>query len=217
MDVRFSDPKSRMRTWFIVALGLHILALVSIRASLPTSEPPFPEITLTLTSHQSKQDPKSDAAKAQPGSESKIMQSNTASLAKHEFALLSDIKQGPSQAKRLKKKTISINDYEAQDKNYLLNWQNYIEEVGNKHYPELANELKIRGNLRLLVAINKDGSLHHVSLRQSSGYKILDEAAIKTVELAAPFEPLPPEIAKDVEVLEIIRTWQFRGSFLANG
>ena len=43
-----------------------------------------------------------------------------------------------------------------------------------------------------------------------SGHKILDDAAVRIVRLAAPFAPFPPEILKEVDVLDITRTWQFR-------
>jgi protein TonB len=62
-----------------------------------------------------------------------------------------------------------------------------------------------------MVALNKDGSIHQVNIRQSSGSEVLDQAAIRLVYAAAPFDPLPAEISQDIEILEIIRTWQFRG------
>jgi protein TonB len=37
----------------------------------------------------------------------------------------------------------------------------------------------------------------------------LDDAAIRIVRMAAPFAPFPPELRKDVDRLEIIRTWKF--------
>lgn len=110
-----------------------------------------------------------------------------------------------------KKRTISAAAHESTDTEYLLRWQRHIESVGNTYYPVKALQKNIQGQLRLLVAIRRDGSLHEVRLRQSSGKPILDKAAIEIVLKAAPFEPLPPEIAQDTEILEIIRTWDFRG------
>jgi TonB family protein len=112
----------------------------------------------------------------------------------------------------LRKRTISAASHENKDADYLARWQSYVEQYGNSHYPEIALRNKLRGDLRLLVAVNKDGTLHEVIIRQSSGSPKLDQEAIKLVHQAAPFEPLPPEIAQDVEILEIIRTWQFRGT-----
>lgn len=117
--------------------------------------------------------------------------------------------------KTLKKKTISEAFHTPLEADYLTRWQTYIEKVGNKNYPSEAYQKNIRGQLRLLVAINRDGSVREVSLRQSSGSPILDQAAIQIVKLAAPFEPLPDHL-QDLDVLEIIRTWQFRG-FLTAG
>jgi len=116
----------------------------------------------------------------------------------------------------LRKRTISAASHLAQDEDYLTRWQNYVEQFGNEHYPEEAMKNNIRGNLRLLVAINQDGSIHEIHLRESSGSTLLDNSAIEIVKKAAPFEPLPKEIADEVEVLEIIRTWQFRGNLLTS-
>jgi protein TonB len=59
------------------------------------------------------------------------------------------------------------------------------------------------------VAISPNGSVHSVNLITSSGSKVLDDAAKRIVELAAPYEPFPPDIRKDVDILHITRTWQF--------
>lgn len=118
------------------------------------------------------------------------------------------------QAKQIptpRRKVISAAAHEAKDAAYLVKWQTYIEKYGNAHYPRSILNSNLQGNLRLLVAINRDGSLQGVTIRQSSGSPILDQAAIDIVLKAAPFDPLPSEIADETDVLEIIRTWQFRG------
>lgn len=66
------------------------------------------------------------------------------------------------------------------------------------------------GSLRLLVAILPDGTLKEVKLLESSGYAVLDSAAINIVRLAAPYAPFPDELRATTDQLEIIRTWQFR-------
>jgi len=66
--------------------------------------------------------------------------------------------------------------------------------------------------LVLDVAVNANGTLHDVIIRRSSGYKILDDAAIHIVKLAAPFAPFPEEMRKDTDVLHIIRGWQFQNN-----
>jgi periplasmic protein TonB len=51
-----------------------------------------------------------------------------------------------------------------------------------------------------------------VEVSKSSGHRLLDAAAIRIVQLAAPYSPLPPNITKDVDVLTITRTWSFTSS-----
>jgi|GEM_PF-1409761 TonB family protein len=109
----------------------------------------------------------------------------------------------------LRQRTISNAMHEHRDAAYLQRWQHYLETFGNQHYPAAAQHLQ--GTLRLLVSIHANGQLAQVQIRQSSGHPELDQAAIALVHLAAPFEPFPAEIARDTDLLEIIRTWQFNG------
>ena len=104
-----------------------------------------------------------------------------------------------------------MHSHQPEDANYLAQWQRDIEIYGNKHYPKEALAQNIRGQLELLVGINANGTLHHITIRRSSGSNILDKAAINIVRRAAPFDPLPAEMAENIDVLEIVRTWQFRG------
>ena len=72
------------------------------------------------------------------------------------------------------------------------------------------------GKLRLLVVIRADGSLQDIRLLSSSGYAVLDEAAIKIVRMASPYAPFPAELRATTDQLEIIRTWQFQENRLSS-
>ena len=85
-------------------------------------------------------------------------------------------------------------------------WRRKVEQVGNLNYPARAN--RIYGSLRLLVQINRDGTLRDVQILESSGEQVLDQAAMRIVRLAAPFMPFTGDLM-DIDVLEIIRTWRF--------
>ncbi|MCQ4348285.1 energy transducer TonB [Pseudomonas stutzeri] len=99
---------------------------------------------------------------------------------------------------------------------YKEEWRRKVERVGNLNYPEAARRERIYGSLRLLVAINRDGTLREVQVLESSGQPILDQAALRIVRLSAPFAPFSGDLA-DVDVLEIIRTWRFeRGDRLGS-
>ena len=97
-----------------------------------------------------------------------------------------------------------------EDNWYLESWRRKVERIGKLNYPEQARARKLYGSLRLLVAIEGDGTLRDVRVIDSSGHKVLDEAAVRIVRLAAPYAPFPPGMRKHTDVLEIVRTWQFK-------
>ncbi|GAA3926981.1 TonB family protein [Litoribacillus peritrichatus] len=98
----------------------------------------------------------------------------------------------------------------AVDAYYVKSWLDKVERIGNLNYPEKARKKAIFGDLRLMVTLLPNGTLKTIRVLESSGHKILDDAAIRIVRLAAPFAPFPDELAKDTDELEIIRTWRFQ-------
>ena len=91
---------------------------------------------------------------------------------------------------------------------YLRYWIDRIEMAGNNNYPEEARQKSMYGALRLAVTVLPNGAVDNVEILLSSGQRVLDQAAIRTVRLASPFAPFPAEI-KQWDKLEIIRTWRF--------
>jgi protein TonB len=108
------------------------------------------------------------------------------------------------------KRLTSLSTVSSADAFYLNSWRRKIESVGNLNYPQEARKNKQYGSLRLMVAILPDGSLKEVELLESSGHKVLDDAAVRIVRLSAPYAPFPDQLRQSTDVLEIIRTWQFR-------
>ena len=99
---------------------------------------------------------------------------------------------------------------------YKEEWRKKIERIGNLNYPDEARRQRIYGSLRLLVSINRDGTLYEVQVLESSGQETLDQAALRIVRLAAPFAPFNKDLA-EFDRLEIIRTWRFeRGDRLSS-
>lgn len=90
---------------------------------------------------------------------------------------------------------------------YLDDWRLKIERVGEQNYPSAARG--VYGSLLVTVEIRVDGSLEKVEINRSSGHKALDQAAVDIVRLAAPFSALPPDIARDTDILSVTRTWTF--------
>ena len=60
-------------------------------------------------------------------------------------------------------------------------------------YPELAAQSGLQGTLYIKFDIGRDGSLSGLELLKSSGYRILDDEALRAIRAAAPFQPLPED------------------------
>jgi protein TonB len=120
-------------------------------------------------------------------------------------------RQRQEYAKRPRIRTLtSVSTRESHDAKYLHDWSTKIEQVGNKNYPQEALRRRITGSLRLSVVLNPDGTIYEIKVLQTSGQRILDDAALQIVRLASPFNVFPSEIRQHFDRLQIIRTWNFQ-------
>jgi len=92
---------------------------------------------------------------------------------------------------------------------YMDAWRAKVERIGNINYPQAAAQQNLTGSLLLDVAVNPDGSIHSARITRSSGFRELDQAALRIVNMAAPFPALTKDILKDTDVLHIPRVWRF--------
>ena len=118
-----------------------------------------------------------------------------------------------AKAERPRRKFISASTKEYKYAAYMEAWRAKVERVGNLNYPDEARRKNLTGNLILDVALNADGSVNQITIRHPSGSKILDDAAIRIVELSAPFAPFPENIREETDILHITRTWQFLNNY----
>ncbi len=112
-------------------------------------------------------------------------------------------------SQRPRRKFISANTKEFRFAAYMEAWRAKVERVGNINYPDEARQRDLSGSLLLDVALNPDGSVVEITIRRSSGQKVLDEAAIRIVELASPFAPFPDDFLREIDILHVTRTWKF--------
>jgi len=115
-------------------------------------------------------------------------------------------------AKRPRKKYLNARTHEAASAEYMFNWVEQVERVGNLNYPDAARRQSLTGALVLVVGIFRDGTLASLTVEESSGHRVLDDAARRIVELAAPFAPLSGPLAEETDILYIVRTWEFQSS-----
>ena len=101
--------------------------------------------------------------------------------------------------------------------NYYTEWKSRIERLGSLAYPPD----NISGNLVLRVTLRADGSIYRdeIEVVRSSGYPVLDRAAVDIVRHGAPYAPFPPEMKRDgYDVWEIYSKfiWSKGSGFAAN-
>ena len=100
---------------------------------------------------------------------------------------------------------------------YLDAWRRKVERVGTINYPMAARSGKMKGDPVVEVGILANGTLDRAVIRTSSGYPELDNAALQILKLASPFDPFPPELAREHSVLRFVYEWQFVGGRLRGG
>ena len=110
---------------------------------------------------------------------------------------------------RPKRKFVGARAQEYRFAQYVDNWRLKVERIGNLNYPSEAKTRRLYGSLQLTVAIKADGEVETVEINRSSGHKVLDQAAIRIVRLAAPFDRFPDNIRSDTDILHITRTGTF--------
>jgi len=94
---------------------------------------------------------------------------------------------------------------------YLDSWRRKVERVGTMNFPEVARRQKLSGTPVIEVTIGSDGRLLETVIRRSSGHAEIDEAAMRILKLAAPFDPFPGELTVKHDEIRIAYEWQFLG------
>ncbi|MEM1080085.1 MAG: TonB family protein [Pseudomonadota bacterium] len=183
-------------------------------AAQPEPQPLDPLVTTTAL-HGPVLDPVDPVLDELPDDmpDARELMQQTRSLAQLSTDPLADRRVTP---RRPKRKFVTANTQEHLYASYMRSWVAKVERVGNMNYPEEARRQNLEGSLVLSVDVMADGSIEHIRLLRSSGFDLLDEAAIRIVRLSAPFAELPPDIRAETDILTIIRTWQFSAQGLTN-
>lgn len=184
-------------------------ALTNAQARIAELETRQQEI---LARAQAERSVRVDADQPTPTQEPRIsgrdLASRAMTLARLEAEIARDIDEYNQRPKR---RFLGARVEEYRFAQYVEDWRQKVERIGNLNYPDSARG-RLYGSLVLTVAIKKDGELERVELNRSSGHKVLDEAALRIVKLAAPYAAFPDAVRRDTDILEITRTWSFTGS-----
>lgn len=77
-------------------------------------------------------------------------------------------------------------------------WREYTRQLSahfknRRHYPEMAKKLRLTGTVWVILELRRDGTLIQARIQTSSGYPILDQAALTSAQKAVPAPPFPPQ------------------------
>lgn len=83
----------------------------------------------------------------------------------------------------------------------------YLQSVANliaaqQDYPIAARRLDQQGEVRLRLTVDRQGGLLDVGLGKSSGFPILDQAAMEMARRAFPLPPPPPSLSGEPVVFD---------------
>ena len=220
-----------MPTATVVSVAVHIILTLLISSSVVSSVNTYRSNAVTVVLTPSKQAPTDASHLASEHQIASVVREMQAPLGEQsvttQLAIMqalaaetSDTSDLVAEVQKLQSELTQIQETNAQntrlgsvaarralDADYLQRWVNRVEKFGNA---ALANVGSAKGDVRLLVVVDKLGILLDVTVLQSSGFPQLDRAAIKTVQDAAPYPAFPPALSAQVDKLEIVRTWLFR-------
>ncbi|MEC5385402.1 TonB family protein [Uliginosibacterium sp. H3] len=154
------------------------------------------------TGRRSSEQAPSDAPRSGNAAEDK-----TRAMAKEEAAVERMLRQ---YAQRPRKTFVSPRTRESAFALYTVAWRKVVEDLGSLKFPKGDDGRALYGSVMLSIEIDRKGQLVNTAVERSSGNKRLDEAALRIVRMASPFKPLPPETARDTDILVMVETFRFQ-------
>ena len=104
---------------------------------------------------------------------------------------------------------VSINAKETNVANYIGAWRNKVERIGTLNYPKELLQKNRKRSPVVEVSIARSGSIRSAKILRSSGSAATDQAALRILRLAAPYNPFPDELAIGNDALTFVYEWHF--------
>lgn len=112
--------------------------------------------------------------------------------------------------KRPKKSFLGPNTKEHGAAEYLDSWKKKVVTVGNANYPIQIKARGLAGTLIMSIEINRNGTISSIKVIQPSPHKLLNDAALRIVRDASPFDAFPDaEFFEKTDILVITRAIHF--------
>lgn len=119
----------------------------------------------------------------------------------------------PGERTNRKREAVRLDTQEPKYISYFTSIKRAIELVWE--YPKPALRYGIQGKLVLEFTILENGQLEGTRLIRTSGFSMLDEEAIRAVNAASPFHPIPPWIGKSR--LDVVASFEYHDNRLQYG
>ena len=116
--------------------------------------------------------------------------------------------------KRPKRLTYGVNAVGVSYARYVEDWATKIERIGTERYPPEARG-RMYDSMIITVEIDKHGNVVEVIVNKKSKFDVLNRAVRQIVYAGAPYERFSPEMAREGDILQIVRTWSFTNDSLA--
>lgn len=116
--------------------------------------------------------------------------------------------------KRPRRLTYGINARGVAWARYVDDWAARIERVGTEHFPPEARG-RMYDSMIVTVEIDRAGRVVDVVVNRKSRFDALNRAIPGIVRAGEPYPPFPPEMAREGDILQIVRTWTFTHDTLA--
>lgn len=116
--------------------------------------------------------------------------------------------------KRPKRLTYGVNAIGVSYARYVEDWATKVERIGTARYPPAARG-RLYDTLVATVEIDRHGNVVDVILDRPSRHEVLNRAVREIVHAGAPYDRFPPEMAREGDILQIVRAWTFTNDALS--
>ena len=152
--------------------------------------------------------PPSDSA--QPRPHASDVEDTQAAIARLEAQIARQLGDYNKRPKRL---TFGVNAIGVNYARYVDDWAETIERIGTERFPIEARG-KMYDSLVITVEIDKFGNVIDVLINKKSKFDALNRVVKQVVYAGAPYQSFSAEMARDGDILQIVRTWTFTNNRL---
>ncbi len=200
-------PRSMMASENLLAPN-EISPITSTQAA-PDKPPVLQTLLLTTKGETFKRSPKLEEQPEKPvqTADAKEITDET----REEARLVSELAEEEANYSKMPKTRYlnSTNAKNAMEAAYIDAWAKKVERIGTANFPQEAIRLRTNGKLIVNAILDKQGNVIRSQIHTSSGSRILDNAALRIIKIASPFEALPKKMREQFDQLQITRTFIF--------